>query len=71
MKLYRNKKNGRLYRFLHYAVDCTNARDGNPVVVYCPDDRPDFICTRDRDEFEVKFDPAPEAESDSAANTSR
>lgn len=63
MTLWRNKKNAKLYRVLHHAVDCTNARDGQPVIVYCPDDRPDFVCVRDKDEFEVKFIPMDATES--------
>lgn len=55
MAIWRNRKNGKLYRVLHHAVDCTNARDGQAVIVYCPDDRPDFICVREKDEFEAKF----------------
>lgn len=55
MAIWRNRKNGKLYRVLHHAVDCTNARDGQAVIVYCPDDRADFICVREKDEFEAKF----------------
>jgi len=58
MTTWRNIKNGNLYRVLHHAVDCTNARDGQDVIVYCPDDRPDFICVREKAEFEAKFVPA-------------
>jgi len=57
MTIWRNKKNGNLYRVLHHAVDCTNVRDGQAVIVYCPDDRPDFICVREKVEFEAKFIP--------------
>ena len=46
MILYRNKKNGKLYAFLAKAVDCTNERDGLPVVVYCPQDDPQMISVR-------------------------
>jgi len=63
MTTYRNRKNGKRYRLLHHAVDCTNARDGRPVVVYCPEDRPDFVCTRDREEFEIKFEPIGEGQA--------
>jgi hypothetical protein len=31
---FENKKNGSLYKMLHLATDCTNARDGTEVVVY-------------------------------------
>lgn len=64
MSTWRNKKNGKLYRVLHHAVDCTNARDGQAVIVYCPDDRPDFICVREKAEFEAKFIPVEASESE-------
>jgi hypothetical protein len=53
--LYRNHKNGKLYRWIADAVDCTNARDGTAVVVYCPLEQPDVICVRERSEFLAKF----------------
>ncbi len=56
--LYRNKKNGKLYVLLARAVDCTNERDGLPVVVYCPRDDPAFVSVREEREFLAKFDPA-------------
>ncbi|WP_243439778.1 hypothetical protein [Fundidesulfovibrio soli] len=56
--LYRNKKNGKLYVLLSKAVDCTNERDGLPVVVYCPRDDPAFVSVREEREFLAKFDPA-------------
>lgn len=56
MNTWRNKKNGKLYRLLHHAVDCTNARDGLAVVVYCPEENPDLISVREKSEFEAKFD---------------
>ena len=56
--LYRNKKNGKLYVLLAKAVDCTNERDGLPVVVYCPQDDPAFVSVREEREFWAKFDPA-------------
>jgi len=64
MSTWRNKKNGKLYHVLHHAVDCTNARDGQAVVVYCPDDRPDFICVREKAEFEAKFIPVEASKSE-------
>lgn len=58
--LYRNRKNGRLYRILHRALDCTNARDGTPVVVYRPEEAPGpdpaLVFVRDEAEFLTKFD---------------
>jgi len=56
--LYRNRKNGKLYRLLAKAVDCTNERDGLPVVVYAPLDDPGFVSVREEREFQTKFEPA-------------
>lgn len=53
--LYLHKKTGKRYRFLASAVDCTNARAGNSVVVYCPDDDEHTIYVRDSSEFAEKF----------------
>jgi voltage-gated potassium channel len=56
--VYRNKKNGQLYHVIHRAQDCTNARDGTPVVVYAPVDNPSGLTfVRDQAEFDVKFEP--------------
>lgn len=55
MIYYRNNKTNRRYRLLAAAVDCTNSRDGLPVVVYCPDDNEHTIYVRELAEFENKF----------------
>jgi hypothetical protein len=51
---YRNRKNGRLYKFLYRGIDCTNSRVGTPVVVYM--DQSGKICVREESEFNEKFD---------------
>lgn len=58
-EVYRNKKKGSLYRVLHRARDCTNSRDGTPVVVYASVDDPSLVFVRDEDEFALKFEPLP------------
>jgi len=54
---YRNKKTGKIYRWLAAGTDCTNGRDGVAVAVYCPDDNGHEIHVRERGEFEEKFEP--------------
>jgi len=50
-----NNKTGKRYRWLAAATDCTNSRDGLPVVVYCPDNNEHTIYVREQSEFESKF----------------
>lgn len=57
MKAYINKKNGKRYIVTGEAIDCTNARDGTPVIIYHPEDNPKLVCVRERAEFLLKFDP--------------
>ena len=52
---YTHNKTGKRYRLLAAATDCTNSRDGLPVVVYCPDDNEHTIYVRELVEFEAKF----------------
>lgn len=53
--IYRNKKKGTLYSVIGPAIDATNSRNGNRVVVYksCDDG---MLYVRDEDEFAVKFE---------------
>jgi hypothetical protein len=52
-----NKKTMQRYLILSDAIDCTNDRCGNDVVVYCSDSEDDpLIYVRDKSEFIVKFD---------------
>ncbi len=57
MAIYINKKNGKRYLVIAHGIDCTNERDGTPVIVYSPEDNPDLICVREEQEFRAKFDP--------------
>ena len=54
--LYRHLKTGKLYRLLAEGKDCTNARDGLPVAIYCrqEENKPEFV--RDLAEFQQKFE---------------
>lgn len=54
-KTYKNKKKGTLYLVIGKAIDATNSRDGNKVVVYqsCEDSQ---LYVRDEEEFLVKFE---------------
>lgn len=54
--IYRHHKTGNLYRHLAFAVDCTNTRDGTPMVIYCPLDNGHSIYVRDKAEHEQKFE---------------
>jgi hypothetical protein len=56
---YINRKNGKRYVVLAEGIDCTNVRDGTPVIVYHPEDNPNRVCVREKAEFMVKFAPAP------------
>lgn len=53
---YRNKKRGTVYMVLAVGRDCTNARDGAPVVIYYNADNYDGMSVRDLDEFLEKFE---------------
>lgn len=54
---YRHKKTGSLYVMLSQAIDCTNSRDGTPVVVYAPKGDMARVYVRDESEFNEKFEP--------------
>jgi len=54
--LYRNLKTGYIYRHLACGIDCTNVRDGLPVIIYCPDDNEHTIFVREAREFYSKFE---------------
>ena len=51
--LARHHKTGTDYRLVGHAVDCTNARNGTPVVVYCNTKGDLFV--REAHEFFEKF----------------
>lgn len=54
-KLFRNNKNGNLYRMVDVATDCTNSRADTPVVIYSPVDTPEKLYVREEKEFAEKF----------------
>lgn len=54
--LYKHKKTGNLYRHLAIGTDCTNSRDGESVVVYCPDNDENTIYIREKNEFHDRFE---------------
>lgn len=54
MKLYKNNKNGNLYKIISDAIDCTNERDGLMVVVYSPYGSKKLY-VREESEFFEKF----------------
>jgi hypothetical protein len=53
--IYTHNKTGKHYRLLARGTDCTNARDGTPVMVYCPLGNEHTIYVREADEFYAKF----------------
>lgn len=54
--LYRNKKNGKLYRALREVLDCTNSRDGTLAILYVRADSGEQQFIRERGEFLEKFE---------------
>jgi len=58
---YKHKKTGKIYKHLAIAIDCTNERDGLPVVVYAPDDEAHTVYIREQQEFIEKFEILEEA----------
>lgn len=54
--LYRNKKNGYLYRVYDSVVDATNSTEGRIMILYGPLDSDKPLFVRDRDEFREKFE---------------
>lgn len=53
---FRNRKTGLIYRWLAAGVDCTNARHGTPMAIYCPDDDEHTVYVREQSEFDDKFE---------------
>ena len=56
--LYRNKKKGTLYKLIGTAINCTNAQDGQIMLIYEPFEQGDepLIFVRERQEFYEKFE---------------
>lgn len=57
MPKFKNKKSGDIYIFLVMGTDCTNTRDGLPVVIYYPENQQGRIFVREEKEFYEKFEP--------------
>ena len=56
-KRYKNKKKGTYYVLLNDNVkNCTNANDGQIMVLYRSEDEPDLYFVREKNEFFIKFD---------------
>ena len=54
-EVWKNKKNGKLYRILYYSViNATNAQDGQKMVVY--ENMEGQIFVREQKEFYEKFE---------------
>ena len=54
--LFRNKKTGNLYVIEAIAIDATNERDSNQVVVYHSVGNRNDVFVRDESEFKLKFE---------------
>ncbi len=56
-KKFRNKKNGNIYDVIREdVINCTNANDGDVMVLYKNNNYPDKIFVRERNEFYIKFE---------------
>ena len=53
---YRNIKTGNTYTVLEIAIDATNDRKGQRVVIYYPDNYLNIIFVREENEFREKFE---------------
>lgn len=53
--IYKNKKTGNLYRIVDFAINATNAQDGQRMVCYAPANSDDYLYVREINEFEKKF----------------
>lgn len=55
-KKFRNIKNGNIYDVIREdVINCTNANDGDVMVLYRNENYPDKIFVREKSEFYVKF----------------
>ena len=58
-KRYKNKKKGTFYRLINdNVINCTNANEGQIMVMYISEDNPDLLFAREKEEFFVKFEAA-------------
>lgn len=54
---YRHNKTGKTYSFFAKAIDATNVRSGNEIVIYRNEEGKFFV--RDKEEFYQKFSEMP------------
>lgn len=55
---FRHRKSGKVYRVMGRAVNCTNAQDGQELVLYCCWSKPSVkLFAREESEFLEKFTP--------------
>lgn len=52
---YINLKTGKKYLKITEGRNCTNAQDGQAMVMYCPADCPEDFLFREKEEFNLKF----------------
>jgi len=58
MNKYTNNKNGKTYISIREdIINATNKDDGQIMVLYYPEEKPDMHFVRDLEEFRVKFTP--------------
>ena len=56
-KRYKNKKKGTFYVLINdNVINCTNANDGQIMVMYKSEDNPDLVFVREKEEFFIKFE---------------
>lgn len=55
MTRWKNNKTGEVYCLLAQATDCTNSRDGTPVILYYRESDPAPLYIRELREFDAKF----------------
>ena len=55
-KKYRNIKNGNFYEVIREdVINCTNANDGQIMVMYKSLEHPELLFVREKSEFYIKF----------------
>ena len=56
-KKFRNIKNGNIYEVIREdVINCTNANDGQTMVLYKSEKSPDLLFVREKSEFLQKFE---------------
>ena len=50
---FRNKKNGMIYTYIDEVINCTNAQDGQVMILYTKDN---LLFVREKEEFFQKFE---------------